>query len=299
MLLSKYNVFETSLEIVKYLVELYPDGVQEKNSKGRLPIHVAALRQSKSPCFSIVNYLAFKYPSGVSVLFNYGEKQRRRGFLLHCLMSNIDEFVIHHQSVDEGTRFVEMVKHLSEVYPQAATVIDSEGKLPIHLACQRDRINPLSDDVRFQCLQILVACAPESLARRDEDGNVPLTIECNSWGWTSGEKLPELNLLRLLTPASLTVLEFMQRGHGALCEFLYKYPDTMDEKTDNTALHMICETDGQVVSWRLDKLSKRLQIQNFTGDLPLYVACRAAPYHFLLEQFIKEYTGGLQSKNNI
>jgi hypothetical protein len=91
----------------------------------------------------------------------------------------------------------------------------------------------------------------------------------------------------------------MQQGHGALCEFLHRHSDVMDEKTGNTALHIVAETDEQYIARQLAiKCPEKLHIQNMMGDLPLHVVCRAAPHHNVLQEFIEQYSAGLQIRNN-
>jgi hypothetical protein len=61
--------YEAPLEVVKLLVEAYDQALQEKDAKGRLPLHIAAHYAT----MDVVQFLAREYPGALLVASNNGE----------------------------------------------------------------------------------------------------------------------------------------------------------------------------------------------------------------------------------
>lgn len=63
-----YN--NTSLDIIQYLLYHYPKGIFARNYYGRLPIHCAC---SAKPNITIIRYLCKMHPRGIDIADNYGD----------------------------------------------------------------------------------------------------------------------------------------------------------------------------------------------------------------------------------
>jgi len=58
------------LEVVKYLFDQYPIGITRRNHYGRLPIHCACLGKAS---LEVIEYLYVEFPPGLDIADNYGD----------------------------------------------------------------------------------------------------------------------------------------------------------------------------------------------------------------------------------
>ncbi|EJK58565.1 hypothetical protein THAOC_21300, partial [Thalassiosira oceanica] len=129
------------LDVVRYLVDIYPEAVRDGSHDGRLPLHEAC-RNETCPD-DVIEYLVDLHPDalGVSWAWAYG------GLPLHCLLrrrtsnrvdasiGNAPEEVLYELNLD-------IVRRLVEAYPEALTNQDNESNMtPLLCACGREDLS--------------------------------------------------------------------------------------------------------------------------------------------------------------
>ncbi len=110
-----------SVEVLKLLIEEYPDALKEKNYGGELPLHVAA---KKGASVEVIQLLIKAYPDAVR------EEDRSENLPLHTAIA--------------GEASVEVLQLLIKEYPDAAKIENRDGFLPI----DRPQIKEIYDSVK-------------------------------------------------------------------------------------------------------------------------------------------------------
>ena len=99
-----------NIELIRVLLELYPDGVKVKNNIGELPLHTAC---EKNAPIDVIKLLIDLYPDGVK------EKNIYDGSLpLHTACQN--------------NAPIDVIQFLYDKYKEGASITDSYGKVPAH-----------------------------------------------------------------------------------------------------------------------------------------------------------------------
>lgn len=133
------NRSQISLECMRLLIELYPQGLQCPNANGQLPLHRSPL--SAPALLFLHSYLTFSILSPSLSLLN--------------------------RALDQTAPHVEAVKEMLESFPGSAKVADDEGYLPLHLALDCARPDPTIST-------LLLEAYPEAAFHKSKDGLLPI-----------------------------------------------------------------------------------------------------------------------------
>lgn len=128
--------------------------------------------------------------------------------------------------------------------PDAATVEDSFGRLPIHASCE-------SSQPWLGAIENLIASSPEALMRRDGGGRLPLHVVCE------GRHVPDVNLVNLLLKANPDAAS-ARRGVGRVPLHQIMFSDRIPMDT----LKSLCSAYPEGV-----------KTKDFYGRVPLHYAC--------------------------
>ena len=107
------------MEVVRALLDAYPQGAQVADSDGCLALHFAA---SNGVPVEVVRALLDAYPEGAQAT----DSDRRLAF---------------HWAAEAGAS-VEVVCALLDAYPQGAQATDIDGELALHMAAEADNYSP-------------------------------------------------------------------------------------------------------------------------------------------------------------
>ena len=148
----------TALQILKLLLEKYPESIQHcENNQGYLPIHVAACHMTNSNEFCRV--LIDAYPGSERIADSTG-------------------WLPFHHACTHNT--VEMVKYLYNLFPEAIHHAAQNGVCPIHTAIATLDVG--ADCTNPQCVDIvkfLLSCGPMVKYQRCWDGQSLLAYACS------------------------------------------------------------------------------------------------------------------------
>jgi hypothetical protein len=116
---------EVLLDVVRYLVQEYPESLQVTNNGGWLPLHFAFERGMLAP-LDVVQYLVQKYPD----------------LHIHQACSNMAA--------------LDIVRYLVQEYPESLKVTDNDGDLPLHYVHLPDRHRWTSSGIWCKSSQSLI-----------------------------------------------------------------------------------------------------------------------------------------------
>jgi len=137
---------QVSLEVLKLLVEAWPDALLVQDQNGFLPLHyvcrngkMTSNTEGLQPSLETIKLLVEPRPECLQI-------QTKLGML-----------PLHWACFDLITS-TDVICYLVESYPKAAFVQDKKGRLPLHLACAQTRSDP-----PLAAIQCLVQAWPESV----------------------------------------------------------------------------------------------------------------------------------------
>ena len=107
---------------MKYLLDLYPEGISAMDFFGSMPIHVAVEHNR----LEVVKFLVDKDPDMVKAEYRYGYEVWK---------------LPAHVAATHG--HLEVFKYLHTVYPEGSVAMNEDGDLPIHRAAIRGNIRIL------------------------------------------------------------------------------------------------------------------------------------------------------------
>lgn len=177
-----------TLDAVQAIVTAHPSSLWETDGHGRLPLHVALLKNAGP---SIINFLmqgtrTVREPDdeenrAIQYAILYGSPDvalkvcrawpkalqlpnKRRRLPLHVLASVWSDLPDDAQS---QSTWMDVLEDMLERYPQAAWAADPQGRLPLHLVCEHVL-------VQVNVLEKLINLHPGSLMVRDDQSRRPL-----------------------------------------------------------------------------------------------------------------------------
>ena len=137
------------VSMISNLIKYNPLGASQADRKGLLPLHLAC---ETGHSWEIVHAIHQAFPGALEQV-----EQKKRGWnALHMAASS---------KHSDG----ELLSKLVDLFPNAATVCDSDGRYPLHLAC-------LSGKVWNEGLSSLFDASPSALICRDKKGMLPFHI---------------------------------------------------------------------------------------------------------------------------
>ena len=170
-----------TVEVMRRIVELYPEGVQVQDHARKVPLHYAC----RLARVQVIEYLGSLFPKGASVRDANG-----------CLPL--------HLAHEHRTQPLTVMRYLLNLYPDGIHTVDcSSGMLPLHHTCgyketlgsrllresyyERDirhcssqernkRYNNEYDEI----IHLLIRLYPEGLQVRDNHGRLPLHHACRA-----------------------------------------------------------------------------------------------------------------------
>jgi serine/threonine protein kinase len=142
-----------ALEIIH---SAYKEGVNNVDTSGRQPIHVAA--EFDAP--EAVKFLLAKSPEGAYTMVHRPSKENGGGLPLHVACR-------HHSNMSIITSL------LAENFSSAKRT-DENGDLPIHLLLRN------GEAVEQVTVKTILTCFPSAISRTDKNGDLPLTIAIKS-----------------------------------------------------------------------------------------------------------------------
>eukprot|EP00985_Skeletonema_marinoi_P009831 scaffold4617_cov165-Skeletonema_marinoi.AAC.1 len=187
-----------SPEFCRLLIESYPGSERIKNSRGMLPLHLA----SQSGTVTTVKYLLEIYPDGINdesedgnpiYLAIMGLRDRKGSevaakmveLLLSCnpdltvatLKSVVWEsgYTTLHLACENTHVTLNIVQRLVDAHRDSVRQEDDEGWMPLHYLCSNDE---LDDMVSVEILRLLLEKCPESARHVNKDGYLPIFIAC-------------------------------------------------------------------------------------------------------------------------
>jgi len=140
---------DSDFTMIGKLVEYNPRGASQADRKGMYPIHLAC---ESGHSWRSVQLIHEAFPTAVQ----QAEENTRGWHALHMAASS------------DGAEH-ELITKLVELDPEAASIGDTDGRLPLHLACDTKR----NWDDGLSCL---FSANPNAILQRDEHGMLPLHI---------------------------------------------------------------------------------------------------------------------------
>jgi ankyrin repeat protein len=205
-----------TFEVVKLLLERWPEGIREKNHDGTTPLHMAA----KAAKTDVVRLLLELWPEAIREKDDYGNTPLHRA--AECT---------------KGPTF-EVVKLLLERWPEGIREKNHDGTTPLHMAAKAAK----TDVVR-----LLLELWPEAIREKDDYGNTPLHLAARC---TNG---PTFEVVKLL---------------------LERWPEATREKdvVGDTPLHVAARgQEIDVVRLLVESWPKGKRVRNEYGQKPLGV----------------------------
>ena len=283
--------YNDHVEVLKFLLEAYPEGVKVEDRKaGRLPLHCAI----ESGCsLQIVEILVAAYPAGLSLQDNYG-------------------YIPLHLAAIHDLWGVEVLKFLLEQYPEGLKEEDNEGNLPLHCAAFQD------NKISLNTFKVLLEAYPESAQAENNKGNLPLhmavqygcslevvkaLVEAYPEGVTvknDDNRVPLHDAVHLDLDSGYALRDYVD---VQVIKFLLEvHPDGAKNKDrhGNLPLHTSIECDLSLEILKIVILAypAGVTVQNEDGDLPLHLAVSHDTCVEGIKIMLDEYRGGVKVNNN-
>jgi len=170
-----------SLEMIRIYINCYPWALKNRDSSGRLPLHVALDRDDCS-CLIICELLqkftrsaGLRDGDGRLPLFIACSRAKMNISVIKALLQAYPEAVAEtsigalplHVLAHSGNSCPEMIRFLLAHYPDAASIPNNFGNLPLHYLCAID--NPFTESLR-----LLMRVYPEAVTFRNNYGETPI-----------------------------------------------------------------------------------------------------------------------------
>ena len=242
------------LDVVKLLVETYPDAVKENNKREELPLHLAC--RNNVP-LDVIKLLVESYPDSIK------EKNREGQLALHLACN--------------ACATIEIVKLLIEGYLDATKEKNLYGHLPLHYACD---VNAPID-----VIMLLVEAYPDATKEKDNSDSFPLHHACRN-------NAPLDVIKQLIKPYPDAIkekdgsLDCLPLHLACQCNapidvimiFMEAYPDATKEKDSifySLPLHDACKSGApiDVIKILVEAHPDSTKVKDRYGALPLHYAC--------------------------
>jgi ankyrin repeat protein len=150
--------FHAPYDVIKLLLDTYPEAVTVKNFRFELPLHLAVRSNLPPALHALLNYHA-PYDVIKLLLDTYPEAATVKNFSVELPL---------HLAVCSNSDYG-IIRILLDAYPEGAKMQDNEGRLPLHHACQVK-----NNDMVAKLLEIY----PEGAEIQDKKGCLPLHHAC-------------------------------------------------------------------------------------------------------------------------
>jgi ankyrin repeat protein len=186
------------LLMVKRLINIAPNSVQERDVGGRLPLHHACMWGAS---LDILDLLVTTFPQSIHVKDNTGRtpSQLLQLFKVVEHMDDDDMLLLHHacccssfSSIGEPTLNVALLQLLVDAFPDSITLKDNCGRTPSQILKEsgtvkkkdENRMLPLHQQAHhnicltLNLLKLLHDAYPEGIAQTDRHGMLPFHHAC-------------------------------------------------------------------------------------------------------------------------
>jgi ankyrin repeat protein len=148
---------DSNLGVIEALFDHNPKLAATPFANGTLPLHYAIIEQDDAT--EAIKLIMDKSP-------NCLEDENHHGMLsLHI-------------AVWHGKHCT--IRFILEAFPEAASLRDMRGDLPLHTICNAAYGLRLLSRVAAKCLDLLLHSYPQAARTRDKDGNLPLHLLCDT-----------------------------------------------------------------------------------------------------------------------
>ena len=195
---------DTSLDVVKFLISVYPAGTSSADLEGYLPLHWAV--NTDVPNIPVIEELIDAYPDACNTTCNMGSLPMHWAVdrpdpdmnVIYMLMKSFSKalrkgcsagFLPIHRCVDRSNPSIACMKALIKKYPKSLEQDNCDGQLPLHRCV--DRCDP-----SLEAVALLIQSYPGALDTPDVEGYVPLHIALD------GES-PSIPVVKLLLESCL------------------------------------------------------------------------------------------------
>jgi len=155
----------TSLEAISYLLQMWPESIQMRNDCKYLPLDEACCENAHN-----ANLIAFLINKWLQAVHSQCPGMHDLPLHLACRRAPVAQ-----------ASSLPMLRLLIEAWPNAMSVQDGDGFLPLHYACRNVKV-VASDTEEIQApletIKLLVEPRPESLQIKTDLGMLPLHWAC-------------------------------------------------------------------------------------------------------------------------
>jgi ankyrin repeat protein len=258
------------IEVIKYVLKLYPDAVRVPSEDGQLPIHYACAR--RTACTEVVALLLKEFPDAV-----------------RCASRN--KMLPLHVALNKGAA-VDIVFQLLDIYPESAGIKAQNDEVALHIACRTN--------MSLEIIKRLVELYPEGIHAKDSEGGLALHRACCGFNSTLGAVHPlyePILLVHLLIAcdceecgAPLDVAQFLME----------RDPDgasTID-KSGKIPLHYAARNGAlELTTKLLERFPGGIHVKDHDGKLPIHLACNNGSNEALVRLLIDKYPESLKEKD--
>jgi ankyrin repeat protein len=270
LVVEQSDDYESFLELVQKLIEIYPDAVLEPNNDGDLPLNLACRQGLAVMDHEVVDILLAAIPHSLGGLDCIGRVRSCRLPLHEAVASP------HQPKQQRNTIQASIPTHTLERivarYPQAASRLDGEGNLPLHYVCANTALNKQL----VSCVDVIVDAFMDALKVKDANGNVPLHLACQHG-------------------ASPLVIRFLVEQYPSAIQ--------MRNSAGDLPLHLACQCQHllperdhlELVQTLVELHPQGVRERGNFGGLPLHEACSHGSVSLELVQFlIQMFPQGVQ-----
>lgn len=264
MLVEDHGTFEpNSVELLKILLNAYPDSVKVADSKGALPLHLACRYGSGQTSTKIIKHIIRMWPEALTKPVTLSKSKKHMlplhiaseymsmdvvRLLIEChpktlMIPNGNGDLALHITCKRYNVGIQDVSLVYDFYPTAIRIPNNKGELPMHISCGRRSRNSL-DVIKF-----LLDSFPESIKKSNGIGELPLHYSCNGY--------QPLEVVRYL------VSKFDHAIEIADCNNMLP-------------IHHACQAKFpvmDVIEFLTKASPKSLAVRGENGSLPSHIAC--------------------------
>jgi ankyrin repeat protein len=258
------------LDVVEFLVALWPEAMDERGHLRNTPLHAAAGAGKTD----VVKYFLELWPEGIR------ETNVCRATPLHC-------------AVETGA--TDVARLLLERWPQGVKERNRSGNTPLHLA--------VGNNLAIEVVELLVESWPEGVKEKTHSGGTPLHLAARAG------KADVVRLLLERWPQGMQAMDDEQEtplhyaataGIDVVRLLLERWPEGVKEKTHfgDTPLHLATRTGmADVVRLLLERWPEGVRTKDSSGNTPLHLVAYCHLPIEVVGLLVERWPEGLREKN--
>ena len=222
-------------DIIKLLLDAYPQAAHETYHARELPLHL--LVGSENASSASVQLLLDAYKESVSASDLYGN------------------LAIHHALSNKNVSF-EVIQVLIQANHTYTYRPNGDGESPLHIACR----NVVKS---FEVIQLLVQSSPNVLRMEDKYRNIPLFFACMN-------RSTSVEVIKLLIDTDPSTCEMKKVWH-----YLNGIDGVISVGGGDLPIHMACQSGSSIetVTALIDKYPDCVKVLGQDQNLPIHCAC--------------------------